>query len=313
MLIGFDVGGTNARGMLIDPQTQQIHARARASSAGDGPRLVSTIASLVEELEAGKPTATAIGLGVAGLAERSGTVRYSPNLPAVVEHPVGPELASRTGRPVTMLNDASAGAWAEARVGAGRGADDFIYVTLGTGIGSGFVVAGALINGANGFAGEAGHMVIDVNGPTHITGQRGPWEYYASGTALGRQGREAAAAGNFDAGVALAGSVDAIAGFHVAEAMGNGDPDGARIFAEYCRWVAVGCADLVMIFDPERIVLGGGLSAIGQPLADGVAAWLPEVTLGADHRPPVEVRIAELGDDAGALGAALFAAEPPRP
>jgi len=250
-----------------------------------------------------------VGLGVAGLAHRSGTVHYSPNLPDIVEYPLGRELSSALGLSVTVMNDATAGAWAEAKVGGGRGADDFAYVALGTGIGTGFVVNGTLINGANGFAGETGHMVIDVEGPTHITGQRGPWEYFASGSALGRQGREAAAAGRFDAGIDLAGSVDSITGFHVAEAMAAGDTDAARIFDGFCRWVAVGCANLVMIFDPSRIVIGGGLTGIGEPLTDGIAKWLPEVTLGSDHRPPVEVCLAELGDEAGALGAGLFALE----
>lgn len=311
MIVGFDVGGTNARGLLINSTTYDIVDLVRASSAGAGPVLLQTLIALVAELEErNDATVEAVGLGVAGLAHRSGTVRYSPNLPDIAEYPLGPELAAAIDLPVTVMNDATAGTWAEALLGGGRGADDFAYVALGTGIGTGFVVNGKLVNGAHGFAGETGHMVIEVDGPAHITGQRGPWEYYASGSALGRQGREAAAAGRFDAGVELAGSVDAITGFHVAEALGAGDDDARRVFDGFCRWVAIGCANLVMIFDPSRIVIGGGLSGIGQPLADGIAAWMPEVTLGADHRPEVEIRMAELGDEAGALGAGLFALEP---
>ena len=309
MIIGYDIGGTNARGLLFDPATGRAVAQARETSDGDGPAIIATLVDLARRLEAdGGATATAIGVGVAGLAHRSGVVFFSPNLPAVAGYPLAAELESALDRPVAVTNDATAGAWAEARHGAGRGADDFAYVALGTGIGTGFVVDGRLLAGTNGFAGEAGHMVIDVDGPTHITGERGPWEYYASGNALGRQGREAAAAGRFDAGVDLAGSVDAITGFHIADAVRAGDDDAAVIFEQFCRWVAIGCANLVMVLDPDRLVIGGGLSGIGQPLADGVAAWMPEVTLGAAHRPPVEIRMAELGDDAGALGAALLAA-----
>lgn len=308
MIIGYDIGGTNARGLLFDPTTGTAVAQTRASSAGDGATLVATLVELAGRLEhTGGATATSVGVGVAGLAHRSGVVHFSPNLPAVAGYPLGTELEGALGRPVAVSNDATAGTWAEATHGAGRGADDFAYVALGTGIGTGFVVDGHLLGGANGFAGEAGHMVIDVDGPAHITGQRGPWEYYASGRALGRQGREAAAAGRFDAGIDLAGSVDAITGFHVADAMAAGDADAASIFTQFCRWVAIGCAALVMVLDPARIVIGGGLSGIGQPLADGIAAWMSEVTLGAAHRPEVEVRMAELGDDAGALGAALLA------
>lgn len=310
MIVGFDVGGTNARGVLIDPATHEELVRNRASSAGDGATLVQTLVDLTRDLEEqGGGEAQAIGLGVAGLAHHSGIVYYSPNLPNLVEYPVGTELSEALGLPVTVMNDATAGAWAEAKVGGGRGADDFAYVALGTGIGTGYVVNGKLINGANGFAGETGHMVIEVDGPTHITGQRGPWEYYASGSALGRQAREAAEAGYFDAGIDLAGSIDAITGFHVADAMNAGDDQAAAVFRGFCRWVAIGCANLVMIFDPAWIVLGGGLSGIGQPLADGVAEWMPEVTLGSAHRPTVEIRMAELGDEAGALGAGLFALE----
>ncbi len=308
MIVGFDIGGTNARALLIDESTHTVIDRARASSAGEAPVVVSTLLRLVDDLVTrNETTVDAVGLGVAGLATRGGIVRYSPNLPDILEYPLGRELGAALDVPVAVANDASAATWAEAKLGSGRGADDFAFVGLGTGIGTGFVVDGRLVTGTNGFAGEAGHMVIEVSGPAHLTGQHGPWEYYASGSALGRQGREAAAAGRFDAAIALAGSVDAITGFHVARALAAGDDDAARVFAAFCRWVAVGCANLVMILDPARIVIGGGLSGIGHALADGVAAWMPELTLGSAHRPPVEIRMAELGDEAGALGAALLA------
>ena len=175
------------------------------------------------------------------------------------------------------------------------------------GIGSGFVCGGRLIHGHNGFAGESGHMVVDANGPTHHTGQQGPWEYYASGTALGQIGRSQAQIGLFPSALSLAGSVAAITGFTVAEALGRGDKEAERIFDGFCRQVAVGLANLVMIFDPERIVLGGGLTDIGEPLRAGTARWLNTLTLGGEYRPPVNIVMAELGDDAGALGAALWA------
>ncbi len=208
-----------------------------------------------------------------------------------------------------MGNDATAGTWAEAKFGAGRGASDFAFVALGTGIGTGFVIDGRPVMGSNGFAGESGHMVVDVNGPTHRTGQRGPWEYFASGSALGRMGREAAESGRFDVGIDLAGSIDLITGYHVADALLRGDDDATTIFDEFCRQVAIGAANLVVILDPQRIVIGGGLTNIGEPLRGGIDRWLSEVLLGADHRPPVEVVLAELGSDASALGAGLLAAE----
>ena len=310
MIVGFDVGGTNARALLIDPSTGDVLDSALASSAGDGPHLVATLAGLVDEMRTGSGhPVDAAGLGVAGLAHRSGVVRYSPNLPNLVEFPIGPELERALGVPVNVGNDATAGTWAEARLGAGRGSDNFAFVALGTGIGTGFVLDGRLVQGASGFAGESGHMVVDAHGPEHITGQRGPWEYFASGTALGRMGREAADAGRFDRGRVLAGSAEAITGHHVAGAAAVGDPGALLGLDGFCREVARGVANLVLVLDLERIVLGGGLADIGEPLRSGVETWLGELLVGADHRPTVEVVLAELGPDASALGAGLMAAD----
>ncbi len=310
MIVGFDVGGTNARALLVNSTNNEIIDRSRETSAGSGPELLERLTKMVRGLESRNGLQIrAVGLGVAGLAHRSGVVQYSPNLPDLVEYPLGTELEQAIGVPVVVMNDATAGAWAEAKLGAGRGADDFGFVALGTGIGTGFVCGGVLIQGANGFAGEGGHMVVDADGPTHITGKRGPWEYFASGTALGRMGREAASAGRFDAGPTLAGTTEDIVGFHVVEAMRDGDPQGAAIFDEFTHAVALGVANLVVIFDPERVVIGGGLTEVGEPLRAGVEHWLAKCLVGSDHRPPVEVVIAELGDEAGALGAALWAAE----
>ena len=272
MIVGIDVGGTNARALLVDPSTGSVHGRGRASSGGDGPALVRSIVGLVDDLRGGE-TVDAVGLGIAGLADRTGTLRYSPNLPDLLGYPIGPELEEAVGVPVTVGNDATMATLAEARLGAGRGSDHFGLVTLGTGIGTGFVLGGRLLEGANGFAGESGHAVIDAHGPTHITGQQGPWEYFASGSALGRMGREA-----------------------------------ASVFDGFCREVARGVANLVLILDLGRMVIGGGLTGIGEPLRSGVDRHLADQLLGAEHRPAVEVRLAELGDDAGALGAALRAA-----
>ena len=245
--------------------------------------------------------------GSRGLAHSSGVVRYSPNLPDLVEYPLGDELEIALGVPVVVGNDATGGTWAEACLGAGRGASDFVFVALGTGIGTGFVAGGKLVTGANGFAGESGHMIVDASGPAHRTGQRGPWEYFASGSALGRMAREAAASGHFDLGVRKAGSIDALTGHHIVVALG--DPQADSIFDRFCREVARGVANLALIFDPQRVVIGGGLAEIGEPLRSGVEQWLRHSLLGAEHRPQIEVVIAELGSDASALGAGLFAAD----
>ena len=195
--------------------------------------------------------------------------------------------------PVTTTNDAAAATVAETRFGAGRGCEDVALVTLGTGIGAGFVVDGRLLRGAHGFAGEPGHMVVDAHGPLHLTGHQGPWEALASGHALGRMGAEA--------GIGQ--------GPKVVAAMTIGDPTAIDVFDRWCREVARGLANLVVVLDTRRIVIGGGLVEVGEPLRSGVASWLERLTPGADARPTVEVVLAELGAEAGALGAGLLASD----
>ena len=312
MIIGFDVGGTNARGILLDANSGTVLDRVSRSSDGKGPVLVAKLGDMVVELrERNHAVIDSIGLGIAGLAHRSGVVRYSPNLPDLIEYPIGPELEKTVGSPVKVINDATAGAWAEAKLGAGRGSDNITFVALGTGIGTGFIANGVLVLGANGFAGESGHMVINADGPTHVTGQRGPWEYYASGNALGRMGREAAAAGEFDLGSELAGRVEQITGFHVVEGLRRGDRQAEAIFDALCREVARGIANLIMIFDSERVVVGGGLTEIGAPLRDGIDGWLKKLLPGQARRPVVDVVLAELGVDANTIGAALMSLDLP--
>ncbi len=311
MIVGIDVGGTKALGLLVDPEDGRIAARTKKSSHGSGDELVARLTEIVAELSEQSPVPVqSVGLGIAGLAARSGVVRYSPNLPNLIEFPVGRLLAEATGRTVVTINDATAGTWAEAKLGSGRGTDDFAYVALGSGIGTGFVAGGHLLLGANGFAGESGHMTVDAGGPAHITGEAGPWEYFASGHGLGRLGREAAAEGNLAAAVALVGDISEIRSEHVIAALEQGDPTAAEIFDGFCREAARGIANLILILDSSRVVLGGGLAEVGETLRTGIDDWLQRLLLGSEHRPRVEVVLATFGSESGALGAALVAADP---
>ena len=309
-VIGIDVGGTKARAVTVEVGTNEVVDREASPSSDDGPTLVATLADLVARLGArtGREVA-AVGLGVAGLAHQSGVVHYSPNLPGLGGFPIGPELQKALGVPVVVGNDATAGTFAEWQLGAGRDTDNFAMVTLGTGIGTGFVVDGRLLRGASGFAGESGHMVVDVDGPAHRTGQRGPWEYFASGTALDRLGRNAAASGEFPWGVTKAGGADAVTSQHVADGAAEEVEDALRILDGFCQEVGQGLANLVLVLDLELVVIGGGLCGIGEPLRAGVEYWLLELLLGSEYRPAVRVVLAELGAEAEALGAALIATE----
>ncbi len=309
-VIGIDVGGTKALAVTVEVGTNKVVDREASPSSDDGPTLVDTLANLVARLGArtGREVA-AVGLGVAGLAHQTGVVHYSPNLPGLGGFPIGPRLQEALGVPVVVGNDATAGTFAEWQLGAGRDTDNFAMVTLGTGIGTGFVVDGRLLRGASGFAGESGHMVVDVDGPSHRTGQRGPWEYFASGTALDRLGRKAATSGEFPWGVAKAGGADAVTSQHVAAGAAEEEEDALRILDGFCREVSQGLANLVLVLDLELVVIGGGLCSIGEPLRAGVEHWLLELLLGSEYRPAVRVVLAELGAEAGALGAALIATE----
>lgn len=308
--IGFDVGGTNVRGVGLEQGSTEPLAIRRSKTRPDGDVLVETIVEVTEQLiqDVGKPV-DAIGLGMAALMDTDGTLKYAPNIPGVVDYPLVPRVRDRLGVPVVADNDATAATWAEAKFGAGVGYDHMAFVALGTGIGTGFVLDGRLHRGAHGYAGEAGHITIQRDGPQHITGASGPWEYYASGTGLGILARKWAAEGRLDALVDRAGSVAAIRGEDVNELLDEGEPGIEALIARFSRDVAVGLADLVYVLDPQVFVLGGGLVELGEVLRSNVERCLAERLLGAAHRPKVPVVLAELGSFAGAIGSAALAAD----
>lgn len=310
LTIGFDVGGTNVRGVGLRPGSTEPLAIRRSKTRPDGDALVETIVEVTEQLaeDIGEPI-DAVGLGMAALMDSDGTLKYAPNIPGVVDYPLVPRVVERLGVPVIAENDATAATWAEAKFGAGVGYDHMAFVALGTGIGTGFVLDGRLHRGAHGYAGEAGHITIQRDGPQHITGASGPWEYYASGTGLGILARKWAAEGRLDALVDRAGSVAAIRGEHVNELLHEGEPGIAALIARFSRDVAVGLADLVYVLDPQIFVLGGGLVELGEVLRSNIESSLAERILGAAYRPQIPVVMAQLGSYAGAIGSAALAAE----
>ena len=310
LTIGFDVGGTNVRGVVLRPGSTEPLAVRRSRTRPDGDVLVDTITEVTNLLidDIGEPV-DAVGLGMAALMDADGTFRYAPNIPGVVNYPLVPRVIERLGVPVIAENDATAATWAEAKFGAGVGYDHMAFVALGTGIGTGFVLDGKLHRGAHGYAGESGHITVQRDGPQHITGANGPWEYYASGNGLGILARRWAAEGRVDALVDRAGSVADIRGEHVNELLNEGEPGIEALIARFADDVAVGMADLVYILDPEIIVLGGGLVDLGEVLRKNIESSLAKRILGADYRPQVPVVTAKLGSYAGAIGAAALAAD----
>ena len=311
LLAGIDVGGTKVLGVALtadDPAV--VLGEARVPTPDTEAGLLDAMADVVRLLDAqaGAPGVTAVGVGIAGLIDRTGRLRVSPNLPGRRDVDVGVELDRRLGLPIRIDNDATCAAWGEHLAGAARGADDAVLVTLGTGIGAGIIADGELVRGAHGFGGEAGHVVVDPRGPRCPCGRRGCWERFASGSGLGWLGREAAEAGQFPRGVELAGGVaDNVRGEHVTQAAREGDADALDVMREFAGWVALGIANLVTLLDCSLVVIGGGLVEAGEVLLEPVRAAYWRQVMAPEEREDVRIVSAELGERAGATGAALLA------
>jgi glucokinase len=308
---GVDVGGTKILGIAYDVSGAPTPlAEHRVATPTGAPAIVDAVVEVVESLrvalEADGGALRAIGLGMPGLVDRRGTLRFAPNLPGVAELPMGEQLSARVSLPCVVENDATCATWAEHELGAAQ-VDDAVLVTLGTGIGAGIVAGGRLQRGANGFAGEVGHLMVDPHGPPCPCGRRGCWERYASGSGLGRMGRDAAHAHRGRLVELAGGDSAAVRGEHVAQAAREGDAQALAVIDEFCHWVAVGLANLVNLLDPAVIVIGGGLVAMADLCLERIREAYPTIIYAPDHRPPPRIEVAQVGEDAGALGAALLA------
>ncbi len=328
---GIDIGGTKVLGVALGA-TDGVISEARVPTPSGhldgeavGSEVARAIAEVVAQLDdslasltsfeslASDPSSPrpvpAIGVGAPGMMDRKGRLRFSPNLPQA--HGVdwrqllsGP-LADRR---VIIENDANCAALAEHRVGAARGYDHVLVVTLGTGIGGALIVDGRLQVGAHGYAGEIGHMVVDPAGPPCPCGRRGCWERYASGGGLGLVAREAAMAGKLPDVVArIGGDPERVRGEDVTAAALAGDPDARQVVEQVGWWVGFGLANLACVVDPECIVLGGGLIGAGELWLDAARSAFDGLVEGGWSREAVAIVPAVLGERAGAVGAALAA------
>jgi len=301
--IGIDVGGTKCLGVVLGADGAVV-AEQRAATPRTGDALLARLGELVAGLRDAGGGRCPVGVGVPGLVDASGSLRFAPNLPGIVELPVRAALDG----PAVVGNDATFATWAESTVGAAAGVTDVLMATIGTGIGGGAVIGGRLVGGRYGFAGEFGHMVVDPAGPRCPCGHQGCWERYASGSGLGWMAREAAHAGAARRVVELAGGdAEDVRGEHVTRAAGEGDDEARAVMARFAWWLALGLTNLATILDPEVIVLGGGMVEAGEVLLAPARAAFGELLEGAAHRPPIRLVAAGLGERAGAIGAALRA------
>ena len=307
--IGIDLGGTNIAAGIVAPDGAILHKRSipthreRPASA-----ILTDMAALCRQLvtEAEldmEHDIQSVGVGAPGMVDsRRGVILCASNL-NFQDTPVKEELQKLIPKPVRVENDANCAALAESVCGAAQGTRDSITVTLGTGVGGGILVDGRLVSGAWFGGGEVGHHVIVSGGEPCACGRRGCWEAYASATALIRDTRRAAVPGSrlYEAvGGDLAG-IDAKTAFDAAE---DGDPAARDVISRYLGYLAEGLMNLVNIFQPEVIAIGGGVSAQGEkillPLRERVNG------MGYGGRTTTRLEIARLGNDAGIIGAALL-------
>jgi glucokinase len=281
----------------------------RSTPAASPARTAEVIGDVVGELLSRHDVA-AVGIGAAGFVDETrSTVLFAPNL-AWRDEPLKKQVEDRVGLPVIVENDADAALWAESMLGAARGHDHVMLVTIGTGIGAGIMINGELYRGRWGAAGEPGHYRVMPDGRLCGCGNRGCWEQYASGSALVFEAREFARRSP-GAAVRLlqlaGGTPEGITGPEVTRAAREGDAGALRCFQIVGRWLGEGLADLAAILDPGCFVIGGGVSEAGSLLLDPAEEAFRNGLTGRHHRPYAQLKLAELGSDAGLIGAASLA------
>lgn len=307
-VVGIDVGGTKSLAGLVGDDLH-VTETVRAPSAGlDSAGLVDTMERQVRELERRTGhTAEAVGIGIPALLDLDGRVWHATNLPMAAGDAPGPELAERLGIPVVSDNDANCAVVAEHRIGAAQGIGDVLLLTIGTGVGGGVITGGRPLRGGHGMGAELGHIVVQADGGPCVGDcpNRGCLESVASGTALVREARRVAAAmPRSPLGEALAdGTLD---GQLVTALAQRGDAPAVQVLASIGRWLGVGLSSLANIFDPDLILIGGGVSAAGDFLIAPAAEEFRGRAL-----PPIaancEIQRARFGPEAGLVGAAVHA------
>jgi len=309
LTVGIDIGGTKVLAGVVD-SFGRVRARERRTTPGKSVQAVEdTIVDLVKDFQVSYDIG-AVGVGAAGFVDAArAKVLFSPHL-AWRNEPLRDAVMSRIRLPVVVDNDANAAALAETRFGAAVGHRQVLCVTLGTGIGGALVMDGKLFRGANGMAGEFGHMQVVPGGHRCECGNRGCWEQYASGNALVRDARELIHA---DSPVAhhlrdlVEGDVSRLTGPLITDAARAGDPTAIELIADVGAWLGTGLAGMAAAFDPSCIIIGGGVSGAGDLLLRPTRTAFSRTLTGRGFRREPNIVAAALGPDAGFIGAADMA------
>ena len=313
LALGIDLGGSKILTAVVNAQGQISSRDHSPTPAAEGQEAV--IKSILESVDralnqAGIATSDlgAIGMGAPGISNpETGIIFASPNLPGWRDVPLRDIIERELGKKTLVMNDANAAALGELYFGAGRGARNFICITIGTGIGGGIIIDGKIYTGAFGAAGEVGHMTIDNNGPLCNCGNTGCWETLASGTALVREAKHQIEEGARTSILDYAGGdIEKVTPRIIHAAVGQGDNLARELIAQTGYYLGVGLANLINIFNPELIVIGGGLSNIGDMLLNPAFKTAKKRAYREVYQA-VRFVPAELGQNSGVLGAAAFA------
>jgi glucokinase len=312
LTIGVDVGGSKIAAGVVDEDGNVLEEIRGETPVTSAEAVEDGVLRVVKDLR-GRHEVRSVGVAVPGFVdEQRARVRFTPNLP-MRDRPIRDALSSRIGLPVLVENDANAAAWGEYRFGGGRGVEDMVLITVGTGLGGGIVTGGRLLRGAWGAAAELGHVRVVPDGDPCGCGKRGCWEQYASGSALGKVGRRVAAADPQAYGWLIemaGGDPAAVSGRMVSAAARQGNLMAVELIAELGQWLGAGIADVADVLDPAIAVIGGGMSEVGDLLLEPARkAFHQHLSAGA-YRPHLQIVGAELGNTAGLIGAGDLARNP---
>ena len=311
--IGIDLGGTNIVASVVDDDYNIIGtSKTPTNSPRSADEIFDDIADVCEEAVkmAGltMEDIDSVGMGTPGTVNQDGVIEFANNL-AFNNVPARTMLAKRINKPeekVFIENDANCAALGEAYAGCGNGAKDFVAVTLGTGVGSGVIIGGKIVNGVNYAGGECGHMVIVVDGEQCSCGRKGCWEAYASATALIRQTKKAMEEYPDSLMHKLAKEEGKVSGRTAFDAMRLGDIAGIKVVDDYIKYVACGLINIVNALQPEIICIGGGICNEGETLMKPLRRFVQSERYSIHSKIQTKIVKAELGNDAGVIGAALL-------
>jgi glucokinase len=313
LILGVDLGGSKTLAAVVDCQGRMVSSHESVTPATKGREaviqcIVDSARGALEQAHVAMPEISAVGIGAAGISNpEAGILFTSPNLPGLREVLLGDIIQEKLGKKTFIINDANAAALGELYYGAARDARNFIYVTISTGIGGGIVIDGKIYTGAIGIAGEVGHMTIDDNGPVCNCGNRGCWETLASGTALAREAKLRISKGVKTSILEYAaGNIENVTPQVIHSAAEKGDKLAKELIARTGYYVGVGLASLMNIFNPELIVIGGGLSNLGDMLLEPAFKTAGKRAYKEAFQA-VRFASAELGGNSGVIGAATFA------